>query len=205
MRAQPVRDTGPTMSQENVEIVRAIRHRLALPSRQKAEHLGLDERIYVRFPAIYRRLANTVMRLPLRSRIRRWMLVRNGERATAAANRRDFDVLLLGFDPGIEYRPRRDWMVLDLDSVFHGHDGYRRMWQKMTDAFEDLRLEPEEILDLGDRLLVTARSTGHGSGSGVPVTLPLLQLFRLRRGLVGWQRDFGDRAEALEAAGLSEQ
>lgn len=101
-------------------------------------------------------------------------------------------------------RGRRDWNFLDLDEVFYGHDGYRQMWQQMSDAFEDLRLEPKEILDLGDRFLLTVQATGHGSGSGVPVTLPLFQLFSIRRGLVVWQRDFGDLSEALQAAGLSE-
>jgi hypothetical protein len=36
------------------------------------------------------------------------------------------------------------------------------------------------------------------------VEIPLVQLFRMRRGLVVWQRDFSDHADALEAAGLSE-
>ena len=74
----------------------------------------------------------------------------------------------------------------------------------MLDAFDDLRLEPEEVLDLGDRILATVHLRGHGSGSGVPVGLQLFSLYKLRRGLVVWQQDFGDRSEALEAAGLRE-
>jgi hypothetical protein len=44
-------------------------------------------------------------------------------------------------------------------------------------AFEDLRLEPEEFLDLGDRYLVTMQLSGHGSGSGVAVSEQMFQLF----------------------------
>jgi hypothetical protein len=74
----------------------------------------------------------------------------------------------------------------------------------MIDSFEDFRGEPQEIVDMGNRLLARIRYTGHGSGSGVPVNIPLFQFYRLRRGLMVWQKDFSDRAEALEAAGLSE-
>ena len=95
-------------------------------------------------------------------------------------------------------------MPLDLDSVFYGRDGYETVWRAMAEAFDDLRLVPEEVLDLGDTLLTTAVVRGTGSGSGVPVSAQLFQVARLRRGLVVWQRDFGDRSEALEAAGLSE-
>jgi hypothetical protein len=74
----------------------------------------------------------------------------------------------------------------------------------MVEAFDDIRFEPEEVLDLGDTLLGTAVVRGTGSGSGVPVSAQLFQVVRLHRGLVVWQRDFGDRSEALEAAGLRE-
>jgi ketosteroid isomerase-like protein len=132
------------------------------------------------------------------------MIARGIRQAYAAANRRDFERVLVGWDPGSEYRPSADLMPPDFEAVFHGHDGYLMMWRRQVDAFEDLRFDPEEILDLGDKLLVTAQVRGHGSGSGVPVTQPVFQLFELRRGLVVRQEDFLDRSEALEAAGLRE-
>ena len=74
----------------------------------------------------------------------------------------------------------------------------------MIDSFEDFRAEPEELMDMGDMMLATIQYTGHGSGSGIPIDVPLFQLFRLRNGLIVWQKDFSDRSEALEAAGLRE-
>jgi SnoaL-like protein len=191
------------MSQENVEVVRGVRYRVSHPSERASQRRTLDERLFVRFPGLYRLFAEAVLRLPPRSRLRRLILARLGGRAAAAANRRDFGVLLVPFDPGIEYRPRSDWRA-NLDEVYYGHEGYREMWGQMLDAFGDLRLEPEEFLDLGDRLLSTVQLKGHGSGSGVPVTMQLFQVFKLQRGLVVWQQDFGDHSEALKAAGLSE-
>ena len=125
-------------------------------------------------------------------------------RVYAAANRRDFEVVLLGWDPGSEYRPSAELMPPDLEPVFHGHEGYRRLWRYWLDAFEDIRWDPEEMLDFGGQLLVTTQQRGHGSGSGVSVTEPVFQLFTLRRGLVVRQEDFLDRSKALEAVGLSE-
>jgi len=130
------------------------------------------------------------------------MLTRAMERAYAAANRRDFDVIRVGHDPEHEYRPSDDLMPLDLEPVFRGHDGYLKLWRYWLDAFEDIRWEPEEMLDLGDKVLVTTRQTGHGSGSGVAVSEAVFQLFTFRRGLVVRQEDFLDRSQALEAAAL---
>jgi hypothetical protein len=114
-------------------------------------------------------------------------------------------VVLVGMDLRIyEYRPSRDLLPPDLDEVFHGRDGYLKLWRYWLDAFEDIRWEPGEVLDFGDKILVATEQSGHGSGSGVRVSEPVFQLFTLQRGLVIRQEDFLDRAEAFEAAGLSE-
>jgi ketosteroid isomerase-like protein len=130
------------------------------------------------------------------------MVARSIRRAYAAANRRDFDLVLTATDPEIyEYRPSRDLLPPDLESVFYGHGGYLELWRYWLDAFGDIRWDPEEILDLGDRILVTTQQRGHGSGSGVAVSQSVFQLFTLRKGLVIRQEDFLDRSKALEAAG----
>jgi ketosteroid isomerase-like protein len=192
------------MSKENVETVRGVRYRVSLPSEKASQRRSLDERLFLLFPALYRRLLDAWMRLPPRSRLRRLMLARVAGRGAAAVNRRDFDVLFLNLEPDIEYHPAGDQLPPGMDAISYGHDGYRKVWQQMIDSFEDFHAEPEEIFDLGDTLLATTQYKGHGSGSGVPVDVPLFQLFRLRRGLIYWQKDFSDRSEALEAAGLRE-
>lgn len=192
------------MSQDNVEVGRGVRHRIHLPSEEACRRRTLDERLFVRFPALYRLLAEAWSRLSPRSRFRRLIRTRIAGRAGAAVNRRDFEVLFLALDPDIEYRPARDQLPPGMDAVRHGHDGYRKVWQQMIDSFEDFRAEPEELLDLGDILLATVEYVGHGSGSGVPVSIRFFQVFKLQKGLVVWQQDFSDRSEALKAAGLEE-
>jgi ketosteroid isomerase-like protein len=190
------------MSEENV--VRGVRYPLSLPSGRVAQHRTLDERLLLRFPVLFRLFGGVWIRLPPRSRLRRLLLTRLVLRGYAAGNRRDFEVMCAGLDPEIEYRAPGDRLAPDLEAVLHGHDGYLQVWRYWLDAFEDIRFEPEELLDLGDRVLLTAQLKGRGSGSGVAVSQPAFQLIEFRRGLVIRQEDFSDRSKALEAAGLKE-
>ena len=192
------------MSRESVEIVRGTRIALPSLSESASRHRTLDERLFLRFPALYRRLADALFRLPPRSRLRRLMIARRVCQAYAAANRRDFDLVLVGWHPSSEFHPSGDLMPPDLEAVFCGHDGYLQLWRYWLDAFEDIRWDPTEILDLGDKVLIATQQKGHGSGSGVAVSEPVFQLFTFRRGLVVRQEDFLDRSTALEAAGPSE-
>jgi hypothetical protein len=193
------------VSQENIESVRGVRIAVRRPSERASQRRSLDEHLRVRFPALFRRFSDAFLRLSPRSRLRQSMVSHFIGRAYAAANRHDFDLIRTANDPDTyEYRPSPDLLPPDLETVFYGHDGYLRLWRYWLDAFEDIRWDPEEILDFGDRLLVTTKQRGHGSGSGVAVSEPVFQLFTFRRGLVIRQQDFLNRAEALEAAGLPE-
>ena len=192
------------MSAESAEIARGVRIELPPLAERGAGRRTPDERLLIRFPALYRALAHGLSRLRPGSRLRRRLLARSIGRAYAAANRRDFDLVLAGWDleRETEYRPGPDLLAPDQETVFRGREGYLRMWGNWLDAFDDLRFEPEELLDMGDKVLVTAQQRAHGSGSGVAVSKPVFQLFQLRRGLVVWQHDFSERPEALLAAGL---
>ena len=190
------------MSQENVADARGFRIALSPINERSSQRRELDERLFARLPSLYAVLAALLLRLPRKSRLRRSMLARRIARTYAAANRRDFELILAGLDPETEYRPGPDLIAPDQAVVFRGHAGYLEMWRNWLDVFEDLRFDPEEILDFGDTFLVTAQQRAHGSGSGIAVHKPVFQLFGVRRGLVVWQHDYSDLASALEAAGV---
>ena len=157
------------MPAQHVETLRGVR--IVLRPRPRAERgRTLDQRIAVEFPWIYRAGVRSVNRLPLRSRLRQWAVARGVALAYAAANRRDFELVLLTFSPELEYRPSPDLMPPDLEPTFHGYDGYLRLWRYWLDAFADIRWEPEEMIDFGDAMLVTVRQSGTGSGSGIAVS-----------------------------------
>jgi ketosteroid isomerase-like protein len=67
-----------------------------------------------------------------------------------------------------------------------------------------LGYEPEEVIDAGDSVFVGLRQWGRGKGSGVPVEYRFFGVWTFRDGKVIRYKGFNERAEALEAVGLSE-
>src|SRR5918994_256517 len=90
------------------------------------------------------------------------------------------------------------------EEVYRGHDAVRKGFALWLDAWEMYRFEAAEILDHGDHVVVSGTQTGRGRGSGVEIKLQTFNVFTLRNGKVVRMRNFDDRAEALEAAGLRE-
>ena len=104
-----------------------------------------------------------------------------------------------------EYHPSADYLPPDMDTVYYGHDGYRRFWRQCARCVRRRSLGPR-----GDDRL---RSQGLWSRPGRaatdraaawPSASRVFQVFTFRGGLVIRQEDFSDRSKALEAAGLSE-
>ena len=88
--------------------------------------------------------------------------------------------------------------------VFRGHDGFRRWYAESMESFEELRTELTEYRDLGDRIVAFGHIHARGRGSGLEVDSPTGWLFTVQRGKVVKAEGFLNRAEVLEAAGLSE-
>jgi ketosteroid isomerase-like protein len=93
----------------------------------------------------------------------------------------------------------------DMEGEWRGLDAFSRAFVDYLRAFSDLRIEAEEIIDLGDdRVLVLSRHTAEGKLSGAPIEHELGDLFTLRAGRIVRYDSYWDRAVALEAAGLAE-
>jgi ketosteroid isomerase-like protein len=75
--------------------------------------------------------------------------------------------------------------------------------REWAEAWEEIHYTPEEFTEAGDMVLVSVLYDGRGKGSGVRVEGRFWYLFKLRNGkLLSW-RLYPERAQALEAAGLS--
>jgi ketosteroid isomerase-like protein len=114
---------------------------------------------------------------------------------------RDFSALVELVDPDV---------VIDLSrNVFNparyrGRDGVRRWVEGVDEIWEDFHLEPEELIDAGDSVFAGARISGKGRGSGVEAEMQIFAIWTLRESKVSHVTGgYRDRAEALEAAGLS--
>jgi ketosteroid isomerase-like protein len=122
-------------------------------------------------------------------------------RAYDAVNRRDLDAFLAVMDEEVEAIS----FLVAMEGEYQGHAGISRWWENILDVFPDFNLEVVEVRDLGgDSVIATLRWCGHGAGSGTPVDLSLWITSRIRAGKCVWWRAFGDKDEALEAAGLPE-
>jgi ketosteroid isomerase-like protein len=88
--------------------------------------------------------------------------------------------------------------------TFHGHDGVRRFFQMLREAFGDFGWEPQEFVDQGDHVIVVTRFFAAGRGSGVPVEAMIYNVWTVRHGKAVRVHGHLSRSDALEAAGLSE-
>jgi ketosteroid isomerase-like protein len=72
-------------------------------------------------------------------------------------------------------------------------------------AWADYRLELLSLVGNGDHVLAECWQSGRGKGSGIEVSEGIISVWTLRDGLIVEQRMFRDRAQALDAAGLTEE
>jgi ketosteroid isomerase-like protein len=101
--------------------------------------------------------------------------------------------------PEVEWYPA----TAGMDPVYRGREGVRRWVHEFQEPWQELEIEPEEIVDKGDRVLVVLHLRGKGEASGVDVDMLMYETFRFRDDLVVERRPYLDRAEALEAVGAN--
>jgi ketosteroid isomerase-like protein len=108
-------------------------------------------------------------------------------------------------DPQIEWRGPREFP--DLAEPHHGYEGVVRYGAKIAEVLDDYRMVPERFIDAGDdRVLVFSREGGRGKGSGAEVLSQLTaHLWTLKEGRAIRMQSYWERADALEAVGLTEQ
>jgi ketosteroid isomerase-like protein len=168
----------------------------------------LVESIGARVPGLTAAPTALIFRLSPGSRLRRALILWWVRASYEVVDRRDFDLALMAQDPDT----RISWIADASDPIpadlvgeeFRGHDGFRRIWEIWLEAFDDLRLEPEEVSDLGDnRLLIRYLSAGRGTLSGVPAAQHGFTIYSFKRGKVVRQEFFVDRERAERAAGLA--
>ena len=102
--------------------------------------------------------------------------------------------------PEVVWRP-----PFPTDDEFRGSDGIIRAMADWTGAINDWRITLLDVVDAGGGwVLGTLRIHTRGRGSGAVVDQTLFTVFEVRDGRIALIEDHVDRAEALEAAGLSE-
>jgi uncharacterized protein len=88
--------------------------------------------------------------------------------------------------------------------VGHGREEFRGFFRRWFGTWDELNMNLDRFIDLGERVVVLMRLSGRGKGSGVPVTLDAADVLTFEDGTVTRLVGYLDHREALEAAGLSE-
>jgi ketosteroid isomerase-like protein len=88
--------------------------------------------------------------------------------------------------------------------AYAGREAFIANLAKLEEAFDEVRMEPLEVHDLGDKIVAVVSIRARGRGSGAPVETTFAQLWSLRDGKAVSLRDFPTKDKALEAVGLSE-
>jgi ketosteroid isomerase-like protein len=80
---------------------------------------------------------------------------------------------------------------------FIGPEGIARWHAELADAWETMRTDIEEVVDLGDRVVVLGRNRNRGRGSGIEVDVVAAHLWTIADGVPVRIELIGDREEAL--------
>jgi ketosteroid isomerase-like protein len=121
--------------------------------------------------------------------------------AYAAWNAGDMDAFSAFYDPDVILRPPRMWPE---PGPFVGREAVMRLFEQARDVWDADTLQPiGDFIDAADRVVV--RYAWHGAGRGPESNMEMTNVVTVRRGKIFYQEIFQDHAEALEAAGLTQQ
>jgi ketosteroid isomerase-like protein len=87
---------------------------------------------------------------------------------------------------------------------YKGLESLRHYTREFLEPWTRITIEAEEYTPAGENVLVAVRQCGEGSGSGVVTELRYFHVWSFRGGRAVGLETIQERAEALEAAGLSE-
>jgi uncharacterized protein len=105
-------------------------------------------------------------------------------------------------DPGIEW-------IIDptglLAGTYRGHEGVKQFLERLRESFYEQHVEIDDLIDVGDSVVVLCRVRSRGRSSGMTVEQPVGWVYQVRKGRIVSGRVYFRQVEALEALGLSEQ
>jgi len=121
-------------------------------------------------------------------------------RSLEGFNRGDFEAVFKDAAPDFEYDLSRavgPWRGV------YGRDGALSMIREVVENWEWVRVEPHELIEVGEHVVVPLTMQGVGR-DGIEVSARFTLLWSIRDGAVVRITLYQEREEALEAVGLRE-
>jgi ketosteroid isomerase-like protein len=94
------------------------------------------------------------------------------------------------------------WPGLPDGKTYTGPVGFRDLWLEWLAPWTTYRTETEDVIDLGDRVLVLVHAFGRLEGSQAEVENTSASIWTVRDGKIARVEFHIDRGEAFKAAGL---
>src|SRR4051794_34384063 len=104
------------------------------------------------------------------------------------------------YDPEVTWEEAEDEPEAE---THRGHNGIRALAEKWLVPFDDLRIEPEESIEVGEAVVMPYVFRGRERSSGSDISAPETWVFWVRDGRIREVREYRRKTEALEAVGLS--
>jgi ketosteroid isomerase-like protein len=121
--------------------------------------------------------------------------------ALNAFNRRDRSAFLAVCHPEYENVPPSDWPE---STPIRGREAVWDFFVQGQEPWDEGTFEIGELLDAGNKIVVKQRARMRGKASGAEVAWSYWHVLTFRDGKALRSEWFADRAEAFEAAGMSE-
>jgi ketosteroid isomerase-like protein len=118
-----------------------------------------------------------------------------------AVNRRDWDGAFRDQHPNVELTTPPGAFTA---GTYRGREECQAYFEELLTAFEEVAVEPEEIVESGDQVAVVLRSQARPKAGSAKIEIRNGHLWTIRDGKVVSLRIFPEPEEALEAAGLRE-
>jgi|Tabmets5t2r1_1033131.scaffolds.fasta_scaffold13284_2 ketosteroid isomerase-like protein len=120
--------------------------------------------------------------------------------------RRSFEEMRSGryegsvWDPNVEVINAEGWVI---ETAYHGHDGLRRWWDDLAEAFGEFDIELEEVTAIDEeRVLTTQRFIGQFRTTDIRFDGPWAAILWIRDGKVVRAQGFLSKRRAMRAAGM---
>jgi hypothetical protein len=121
-------------------------------------------------------------------------------RFVEAFNRLDIDAALAECDSEVVLH---EWPQAPGARSYRGHDGLRAALGNWFESWEWMQVDVEDVVEIGDRALVTLLQRARGRGSGIEVDVRTFAVYTFRDRKMNNMELFTEREPALEAAGLA--
>jgi ketosteroid isomerase-like protein len=116
----------------------------------------------------------------------------------AALDAGGVEAILEYVDPGFEFSTPASLSVEP--GTYSGHEGIRRYFAEFYDAMDEVRLLPDEFIEVGDLVVVPMRLATRGRETGIESEQPAVAVWRVEGARVTGLEIFATLAEAMESA-----